>query len=72
MLTMEKKSHEMTLRMDPDLRERLSVVAQVTGTSMNQLIVQAITETLMFIEGDPEYQQNRQAWLTRLQEVGTT
>lgn len=72
MLTMEdKKTHETTLRMDPELHERLSVVSQVTGRSMNKLMVDAIAEALIFIEGDEEYQQQREAWLERLQGVGS-
>lgn len=57
---------ETTIRMDQDLADRLSIVAQVKDMSMNQLMVQAIKESIMLYEGDPEYQNQRQTWFEKL------
>lgn len=67
----ESDIHETSVRMDKELANRLSLIAQVTGTSMNQLMVQAIKESVLVTEGDGEYQAKRKAWLKELQGVGT-
>lgn len=67
----ENGIHETSVRMDKELGRRLSLIAQVTGTSMNQLMVQAIRESVTLTEGDADYQEQRKAWLKQLQGVGT-
>jgi predicted transcriptional regulator len=62
--------HETSVRMDKELASRLSLIAQVTGTSMNQLMVRAIKESVIVTEGDEEFQEQRKAWLKQLQGVG--
>lgn len=67
----ENGIHETSVRMDKELASRLSLIAQVTGTSMNQLMVQAIRESVTLTEGDADYQEKRKTWLKQLQGVGT-
>jgi len=70
-VTEERSIHETSVRMDRELANRLNLIAQVTGTSMNQLMVQAIRESVTLTEGSPEYQEERKAWLKQMQGVGS-
>lgn len=63
------KKHSSTVRMPPELAERLSVISQVLDISQNQLVVNAIRETIMFYEGDQQFQTQRQDWLKHLNGV---
>ena len=38
--------------------------------SRNELMNQAVTESVLLYEGDPEYQQKRKEWLEKLAQVG--
>jgi hypothetical protein len=57
--------------MDAELANRLSVISQVLDVSMNKLMVQAIKESIVVYEGDPDYQAKRKAWIKELAGVGT-
>ena len=57
--------------MDRELANRLSVISQVLNISMNQLMIQAIRESVAIYEGDAEYQAKRQKWIKELAGVGT-
>lgn len=72
-MTPERRSelHETTIRMEKDLAGRLSVISQVLGESMNQLMIQGIRESVALYEGDPEYQEKRRAWIKNLASVGS-
>lgn len=67
-----KGMHETTIRMEGDLSSRLSMAAQLLGQSRNAIMVQAIKESLMLYESDPEYQKKRTEWIASLANVGTS
>ena len=62
--------HETTIRLEQDMANRLGVVAQVLGKSRQELMNQAVTESVITYEGDPEYQELRKKWLSALAKVG--
>ncbi len=68
---MSKEIHETTVRLDSEMAYRLGVVAQVLGISRNALMKQAISESVITYEGDPDYQKKRKGWIKRLQSVGS-
>ena len=59
--------YESTIRMEPELADRLDVIAQVLDESKNQLIVNAITKMVENYEGNSGYKSKQQEWLERLQ-----
>ncbi len=66
----QPKVHETTIRLSMDMANRLGVVAQVLGKSRQALMNQAVTESVIIYEGDPEYQKLREKWLSDLAKVG--
>jgi predicted transcriptional regulator len=66
----QRKIHETTIRLDVDMANRLGVVAQVLGKSRQELMNQAVTESVITYEGDPEYQKLRKQWISNLAKVG--
>ena len=66
----DRKVHETTIRLSQDMANRLSVVAQVLGKSRQELMNQAVTESVITDEGDPEYQKARKKWISDLAKVG--
>jgi len=66
----QRKMHETTIRLSVDMANRLGVVSQVLGKSRQELMNQAVTESVITYEGDPEYQSLRKKWLKDLSNVG--
>jgi predicted transcriptional regulator len=66
----KQQIHETTVRMDRETASRLSLVAQVLDVSINQLMNQAIKETVNFYEGDPEFQEKRKSYIKNLAGIG--
>jgi predicted transcriptional regulator len=60
----------MTLRLDLEIASRVGVIAQVLHLSRNELICQAITESVRTYEDNPEYQKKREEWIENLANVG--
>ena len=52
------------------MANRLGVVAQVLGKSRQELMNQAVTESVITYEGDSVYQKQRAKWLSDLAKVG--
>ena len=65
-----QKISEMTFGLDLEIANRVKVIAQVLNVSRNELICQAVTESVRTYEDDPEYQKKRQGWIESLAEVG--
>ena len=65
-----RRISEMTLRLDGEIANRVGVIAQVLNVSRNELMCQAITESVGTFEGDPEYQKKRKEWIENLAQVG--
>lgn len=66
-----EKTYETTVRLDSEIADRLGVIAQVLGISRNTMMKQAITESVITYEGDPEYRKRRKKWIEKLSNVGT-
>ncbi len=64
------KIHETTIRMTVDIANRLGVIAQVFGKSRQELMNQAVVESVITYEGDSEYQKLRKKWLNDLANLG--
>ena len=60
----------MTVRLDVETANRVGVIAQVLHVSRNELICQAITESVRTYEDDPQYQKKRKEWIENLAKVG--
>jgi predicted transcriptional regulator len=60
------KIHETTVRINVEIAHRLAVIAQVLGMSRNGFMNQAITESVLIYEGDPDYQQKLKEWVETL------
>lgn len=57
--------YETSIRMDGDLAQKVNTIAQVLGVSMNKIMVDALKETVMFYEGDPDFKEKHKQWLQR-------
>lgn len=53
--------------MDHNLARRLKVIAAVQEVSVNDLIISALNETVMFYEADPDFKKRHKAWLATQQ-----
>lgn len=60
----------MTFGLDLKTANRVGVIAQVLNVSRNELICQAITESVRTYENDLEYQNKRKEWIENLAKVG--
>ena len=58
------------MRLDSDIADRLGVIAQVLRISRNTMMKQAITESVITHEEDPDYQKQRKKWIDKLASVG--
>ncbi len=66
-----RQIYETTIRLDMEMANRMGIVSQVLGKSRNALMTQAITESILTYEGNPEYQKQRKEWIAKLAKVGT-
>lgn len=64
---MEK--YESTFRLPVELAERLDTLSQVLGKSKNQLITEAVKETILFYETSDEFVRMRDAWIARVTRI---
>ena len=65
-----RRISEMTFGLDLKTANRVGVIAQVLNVSRNELICQAITESVRTYENDLEYQNKRKEWIENLAKVG--
>ena len=66
----QRTVYETTIRLSVDMADRLGVLSQVLGKSRQELMNQAVTESVITYEGDPEYQKLRKKWINDLAKVG--
>ena len=64
--------HTTTIRMDEELADRLKLIGQVRGQSKNSLMVAAIKQFVIEMEGDDTFKIEREAMLARWAEREAT